>query len=644
MVPRVDRAPVPWFVLWALAVPAAVADEATATVVLRWQAVSGAAAYELEVARDQAFTDRVVNERVEVTGYRWRAIPDSRHYWRVRSVDSIGRRGPWSKVKVIGAVLQAPDPVEPPDGARFTWDRDGRTVAFAAAPSAVLREYRLEVAADEAFSKPLLSRHGRSPSFRAELPGLGAFHWRFGGVALDGQEAPWSPPRTFTVDLGAPRLLSPEPGAALPFGKVAVAWEPLKPAARWLVTVEREGAGSRRLEAAASPFELVPERPGRHLVRVAAVLADGRAGPASDALEFQVAPPAPLAAPRLGEPASGAEIDDAARPVAFAWEPVPGAAAHDLQVGPPDGLESGPVRPVAGARIEVAGLRPGPLAWRVRARDAFGGPGAWSEVRPLQLGPRPPARVEVRADDDALVADGLASTRLSIRVLDASGRAVPGAPSVEASAGRVEGLAPAGEGWEARYVAPPGPPPQGVAEISVRERDLEAFTRIGLSPKVERLDLGVLAGWRANFEAVSSPSLGVEVRWRTPLLGDRLLVSARASWYQESASLPPSAALSSPATARVFPLAALLLHEWPLAWGSLHAGAGLGVDLAWLTVGRVSELAASPAGILALGAGRPLGPGVAFLELSASVGSVNTPVAELRTGGLSLSAGYRLRP
>ena len=186
----------------------------------------------------------------------------------------------------------------------------------------------------------------------------------------------------------------------------------------------------------------------------------------------------------------------------------------------------------------------------------------------------------------------------------------------------------------------------GAADIEVRERDLTGRTRVALSEKTDRLALGVLAGWRTNLARVSAPTVSLEALWRTPLLGDRLLVSARVSWYQESATLAPAPGLAariSP-TARIFPLCLLAVYQWPFAWGGLHAGAGLGVDVAWFTVGPVSQAAVSPAAALLLGASRRLGPGEALLEVAASAGSMETSLASLRTGGLSLSAGYRLRP
>lgn len=641
--PRAAR----WLALWALAWPAApAAQEVSATVVLRWQPVAGAVAYEVEVSRDRDFGERVVAERVEAAGYRWHAIPEVRHYWRVRSVDGFGRAGPWSEIKVIEAALAAPEPVEPADGARITWDRDGRAVVFAARVSELLREYRLEVAADPAFSPPLLSRRSPSPSFRVELPGVGLFHWRLGGVALDGRDAPWSPPRTLAVDLGAPRLLAPRPGSALPFGAVALAWETLKPAARWSVTVQREGEAPRRIDAPGPPLQFSPGRPGRYQFRVRAVLPDGRTGPPSESCAFRVEPPAPLAAPRLASPADGASPGDPARRVAFAWEPVPGAAGYELQAGPPGALERTDPRPAGPTGTEVDALPAGPLAWRARARDAFGDPGKWSETRTLWLGPRPAARIEIRVEDAALVADGEASTILFIRLLDDAGRAVPGEPSVEVSAGRVEALAPAGDGWKARYVAPTQPPPGGAAEIGVRQRDVAARAQVELAPRPPPLLLGFLAGWRTNLAKVSAPALGVEALWRTPLFGYRLLAGARLSWYGSAVTVPAGPALATPvdSSAQVFPLAALAIYQWPLGRATLQAGAGLRADLARLRVGQEAALAVGPGVEAMVGASWPLGAGEISVEIGGAMGSVDSSLATLTTGGLSLSTGYRFRP
>ncbi|HEU4382913.1 MAG TPA: hypothetical protein VFR85_05345 [Anaeromyxobacteraceae bacterium] len=645
MAPRADRRAAA--LCLALLAPAAEADERSASVVLRWQPVADAAAYEIEVARDPDFAHRVVVERTASPGYRWRTLPDARHYWRVRSVDSGGRAGPWSEVKTIEAVLVAPALLEPADLARFTWDHDGTTATFAGAPLEVLREYRLEVAADAGFEKPLLARKGPSPSFQVGLPGVGVFHWRLGGVGLDGRAAPWSRARTFTVDLGAPRLLAPDPNAAVPFGPVAVSWETLAPAARWRVAFGREGEEPRQLEASAPPLRLAPDRPGRHLVRVAAILPDGRAGPESKPRGFVVRPPPPLRAPRLSAPAAGDTLDPA-RPVAFTWEPVPGAASHELQVAPPGALERARPRPAAGGSLELEDLPQGPLAWRARARDAFGGAGAWSEVWALRLGWGPAVRIEVAVADAALVADGSDSTRLTIRLLDGEGRAVRGSPppTIQVSAGRVEGPSPAGDGFEVRYVAPQSLPAGGAAEIDVRERDLAARTRIQLSPKVDRLTLAALAGWHTDLKAVSSPSLGVEAAWRTSLLENRLLLSLRVSYWAESATVPPVPGLAArvTATARVVPLSLSAIYEWPLGWATVHAGAGLGADLAFISLEPASQLAATPAALLLAGASGRLGTGEALLELSASTGSVENSLASLRTGGLSISLGYRLRP
>ena len=125
-----------------------------------------------------------------------------------------------------------------------------------------------------------------------------------------------------------------------------------------------------------------------------------------------------------------------------------------------------------------------------------------------------------------------------------------------------------------------------------------------------------------------------------------MLVSARVSWWAQTAETPLVPGLAAPvkSTARVFPMALWALHEWALGLADLRLGAGLGADLVWITTGPASELTVTPAAHLAVSASRQMGPGEALVELAGSTGSVETSLATLRTGGLSLWLGYRLQP
>jgi len=183
----------------------ALAQEPAASVVLRWQAVAAAAAYDVQIARDPSFAATVVSERVPTPGFRWRSIPAERHFWRVRSVDAEGRLGSWSAVKTIEAALRPPEPIEPGDGTAITLARAGQTVTLSWKGSEVVREYALEVARDPSFTEVVSAPRTSSSRIDLELPGTGQFHWRVRAIDLAGGESAPSAPRSFSV------LAPPEP-------------------------------------------------------------------------------------------------------------------------------------------------------------------------------------------------------------------------------------------------------------------------------------------------------------------------------------------------------------------------------------------------------------------------------------------------
>jgi hypothetical protein len=197
----------------------ALGQEPTASVVLRWETVAAAAAYEVQIARDPSFAEPVVSDRVPTPGYRWRSIPAERHFWRVRSVDVEGRLGPWSAVKTIEAALRPPEPVAPKDRAALPWNPDGRTVTLSWKGSEVVREYALEVARDPSFSAVVSAL--RTPATRVvlPLPGAGWFHWRVRAIDLAGGESAPSASRSFSVPPPpemAERPPGPEPAPGPP--------------------------------------------------------------------------------------------------------------------------------------------------------------------------------------------------------------------------------------------------------------------------------------------------------------------------------------------------------------------------------------------------------------------------------------------
>jgi len=96
-------------------------------------------------------------------------------------------------------------------------------------------------------------------------------------------------------------------------------------------------------------------------------------------------PSAPLAAPQLLAPASGARFSPG-QLVTFDWSDVANAASYRIQVSTSSTFSSTVVdQPVTASQFSTSSLPKADLFWRVRANDAGGNPGAWSSVRGFRV-------------------------------------------------------------------------------------------------------------------------------------------------------------------------------------------------------------------------------------------------------------------
>lgn len=304
--------------------------------------------------------------------------------------------------------------------------------------------------------------------------------------------------------------------------------------------------------------------------------------------------------------------------VLLRWQAIPGASGYDLQVARDPAFAKRELE----VRVELAGYRLGSSSdvrryWRVRSVDAEGRPGPWSAAKTIEpIGAPPPPDLVAPAPPPLLDVPPLPPHPVA-------------APSP----------APA----EPRAVLALGAPAAGELKTRKPPRD-EGIEGAPLGDLLRRGRPALLAGWRSNLLGVGAFTITAEGEWPLDGLGPRWSGALRAGWWRAGATVPAALGMDSPvdATADVFPAAVLLSRAFDLTWASAWAGAGLGADLVVIRLRGQGSLDATLAAQLVAGAGRRLGHGEAFAELGGSLGGVDGPLGRLRTGGISLSLGYRL--
>jgi hypothetical protein len=264
--------------------------------------VAGAKAYDLQIAADSRFESVVVSERVSQARFVWQGAPASRHFWRVRAVDSGGTPGDWSAGQAIGVVEDAAAAISPADGTRVSPPRR-RVVALGAArplepgadavvdggepaapvtlrwsPLSAAVRFRVQVRKD---GQVVFDGNARVPRATWAPAEPGRYEWVVRGVDAQDEEGPWSVPSSFRVGLAAARLVSPAPGA-LPEPdsgeSVRFLWEPVRGAARYAVELATDGEFAKltaRHEAERPELAIAPPAAGTYHWRVVARDASG---------------------------------------------------------------------------------------------------------------------------------------------------------------------------------------------------------------------------------------------------------------------------------------------------------------------------------------------------------------------------------
>ncbi len=251
-----------------------------AHVVLRWQSVVDASAYELEIAKDPSFADVVLRAVVAGGSFRWAALPAVTHFWRVRSIDADGRRGQWSRSMKIAAVLLPPELLSPGDDARFTFGEHAPNIELEYGGAKLATAFRVEVAGEPSFAHALPVEPAGLHRVSFRPPKIGPYFWRVTSLDINGRASLPSAARRFAVELARPVLFYPADNASIAAGEsTGFSWSPRPAAHRLVVEVAAEGSFTSivmRERVYGGRAHLAMQRAGAYFWRLCA-LNDGRA-------------------------------------------------------------------------------------------------------------------------------------------------------------------------------------------------------------------------------------------------------------------------------------------------------------------------------------------------------------------------------
>jgi hypothetical protein len=197
--------------------------------VLQWNRVSGATAYDVQVATSDTFNNLVWSTAT----YNRRAtpnvqVPGGAVHWRVRAVGPTGT-GPWANAAYTRQALAGPAPQAPADGEVLESPQEPALLSWSPLNGAV--SYTLEVGTDPQFvdSTRYVSYTTQAASYVVPDPVVATeYYWRVKASLGSGVVTQWSTVRTYTVGgLAKPVLESPADSSATNVVDVVLDWEPV---------------------------------------------------------------------------------------------------------------------------------------------------------------------------------------------------------------------------------------------------------------------------------------------------------------------------------------------------------------------------------------------------------------------------------
>jgi hypothetical protein len=414
---------------------------------ITWSAVRGAAAYEYQISGDSRFRSialgrgkgRGTAQIHNLAAALEKQVSDGAYYWRVRALTHRDRTGPWSKVRrIVKRWTQAPS-LTGGNGVTVNWPSTPLVLRWSSVPYAA--KYIVKIATDEhvanlvlgTATKPVYTQGVNFAMPSSLAPGQ-RYYWAITPVDAEGHRGKqsgvgsfvWAWPTTTATNVAD---LNPSFGA---FDDPLFSWNAVPGAARYEVEINASQdfpAGSKWCCAGSTtatslaPLQVLANN--HYYWRVRALDARGNAGVWNYGPQFdKTFDPGTInpATKRLdtvqnvtvrdvgGEALEGVPATDT--PI-VTWDPVPGAARYEVQIGVyEEGLGCdwslatrgiSPTEPTTAFKAFTSTTAWTPLGVNVAGHQ---GPTAWPKPQATIVGRLPTKvtycfRVLARSGDDA---------------------------------------------------------------------------------------------------------------------------------------------------------------------------------------------------------------------------------------------------
>ena len=362
-----------------------------------WNAVPGAAGYELQLGDSRAGVESSPIQSVMGASYTpvSALTNEQTHYWRVRAVDWGGQKGVWSAVYSLAVSIGAVSGLSPANGASTTDTTP--TLSWDAVPGAAGYELQLGDSLAGLGNASSISVTGSSYTPTSALTNEQTHYWQVRAKDGAGQFGDWSDAHSLRVEWGAVSGLSPADGASTTDTTPTFSWNAVPGATGYELQLGDRLAGLESspiqsvMGASYTPVSALTNEQ-THYWRVRAVDWDGQKGAWSAVHSLTVS----IGTVSGLSPANGSSTTDTTP--TLSWTAVPGAASYELRIADSEsGLTSASSDIVTDTtHTPASALNIGQTYyWQVRAKDGDDQNGAWSAVQSLNVTAAPQGFVHV---------------------------------------------------------------------------------------------------------------------------------------------------------------------------------------------------------------------------------------------------------